>query len=235
MNTGGNQTMKEIILALQKSVLCKNMSEEQIINFIKSSSITQKQYNKGSIIFYETDKPTKLFLLMEGKVSICKDTMSGKKISITDITQCGDMFGEIYLYMKKEQYGIYTIVQEKSQVLEIDSDLFSLEKGILDSSQVIVFQNLLRIFAIKAYNMNSKLQVLSSGNLRQCLVRFLANIPQENNIIKLDMSRESMAEYLNVARQSLTRELSAMQEEGLIQVSGKNIMIVKQEELDEYL
>lgn len=227
--------MQNIIQALQKSVLCKNMSEEQIINFIKTSDITQKQYNKGSIIFYETDKPTKLYLLMEGKVSICKETMSGRKISITDITMCGDMFGEIYLYMKKEQYGIYAIVQENAQILEIDSDLFSMEKGMLDPSHVIVFQNLLMVFAIKAYNMNSKLQVLSSGNLRQCLVRLLVNMQQDNNVIILDMSREAMAEYLNVARQSLSRELSAMQQEGLIQVSGKKIIILQQEELEEYL
>jgi CRP-like cAMP-binding protein len=227
--------MKSMIQVLQNSVLCKNMSEEQIINFIETSSITQKQYNKGSIIFHETDKPTKLYLLMEGKVSICKDTMSGRKIWITDITKCGDIFGEIYLYMKMEQYGIYSFVQENTQILEFDSDLFSMEKGMLDPSHIIVFQNILMLFAQKAFNMNSKLQVLSSGNLRQCLVRFILNMQQGDNEIKLDMTREAMAEYLNVARQSLSRELSAMQEEGLIHVSGKNIVILKQEELEEYL
>jgi CRP-like cAMP-binding protein len=49
------------------------------------------------------------------------------------------------------------------------------------------------------------------------------------------MTREALADYLNVARQSLSRELSAMQEEGLIEVSGKRSIILDQERLEEYL
>ncbi|WP_099466966.1 Crp/Fnr family transcriptional regulator [Konateibacter massiliensis] len=227
--------MKEIISALRSSVLCRNMSEEQIVDFVQTSSIVQKEYQKGSVIFQEDDKPTKLYLLMSGKVSICKDTMSGRKILITEITRPGDMFGEIYLYMQMEQYNIYASVQEKAQILEFDSDLFAMKEGKLEPSHVIVFQNILTLFAQKAYFMNMKLQVLSSGNLRQCLVRFILNQQRGSNVVKLQMTREAMADYLNVARQSLSRELSAMQEEGLITVSGKEIVILQQEVMEEYL
>jgi CRP-like cAMP-binding protein len=145
------------------------------------------------------------------------------------------MFGEIYLYMKKDQYGIYAMVQENAQILEIDSNLFKMENGKIDPSHFIVFQNILMIFAQKAFNMNMKLQVLSSGNLRQCLVRLLLNMQQKEREIVLDMTREAIADYLNVARQSLSRELSAMQAEGLIKVSGKKIIILEQEKLEEFL
>lgn len=227
--------MEHIIAALQNSVLCKNMNEEQIKNFINTSSYTQKEYKKGSIIFHEYDKPAKLYLLMFGKVSICKDTMSGRKILITEITRCGDIFGEIYLYMQIEKYNIYAMVQENAQVLEFDSNLFDMKEGKLDPSHIVVFQNILTLFAQKAFYMNMKLQVLSSGNLRQCLVRFILNQQKGSNTIELNMTREAMADYLNVARQSLSRELSAMQDEGLILVSGKKIVILQQEQLEEYL
>lgn len=227
--------MENIIQTLQSSVLCKNMSEDQIKNFIKTSSIIKKQYKKGSIIFQEYDTPTKLYLLMEGKISICKNTMSGRKILVTDIVDRGDMFGEIYLYMKKEQYGIYAMVQENAQVLEIDSNLFVMEDGKIDPSHFVVLQNILMIFAQKAFNMNMKLQVLSSGNIRECLARFILNLQQKEKEIILDMTREAMADYLNVARQSLSRELSAMQADGLIKVNGKKIIILEQERLEEYI
>ncbi|PXV87320.1 CRP/FNR family transcriptional regulator [Lachnotalea glycerini] len=227
--------MEDMIFALQNSVLCKGMSEEQISNFINTSRITKRQYNKGSIIFHEQDKPVKLYLLMEGRVSICKDTMSGRKILITEITRCGDIFGEIYLYMQKEQYNIYATVQENAKIMEFNSELFAMKKGMLEPSHIIVFQNILMLFAQKAYNMNMKLQVLSSGNLRQCLVRFLFNQQMEENVIQLCMTREAMAEYLNVARQSLSREFGEMQEEGLIKVNKKTITILDQEKLEEYL
>lgn len=227
--------MDRIVSTLKSSVLCKNMSDEQIENFVKTSIISKRFYKKGSIVFHENDKPTKLYLLMEGKVSICKDTMSGRKILITEITRSGDIFGEVYLYMQVDKYNLYSVVQENSQILEFTSDLFDIKEGRLEPSHVIVFQNILTLFAQKAYFMNMKLQVLSSGNLRQCLVRFLLNQQKNSNIIQLFMTREALADYLNVARQSLSRELSALQEEGLISVSGKKITILQQEQLEEYL
>jgi CRP-like cAMP-binding protein len=227
--------MEDIIRALQTSVLCKNMSEDQIIAFIKTSNIMKRQYSKGSIVFHETDKPAKFYLLMEGKISLCKDTLSGRKIVITDISDHGDIFGEVYLYMQKKQYGIYSIVQEKTQLLEFNSDLFDMEKGKTEMSHIIVLQNLLMLLAQKAYNMNTKLQVLSSGNLRQCLIRMILNMQEGKRQITLEASREEMAHYLNVARQSVSRELSAMEKDGLIQVSGKHILILDQERMEEFL
>jgi hypothetical protein len=90
----------------------------------------------------------------------------------------GDIFGEIYLYMQKEQYNMYAIVQEKAKILEFDSNLFSIKEGKLDPSHMIVFQNILMLFAQKAFHMILKLQVLNSGNLRHCLIRFLLNLQQ---------------------------------------------------------
>lgn len=226
---------EKVLVALKNSVLCKNMSKDQIETFIKTSRVTKKQYKKGSIVFHEYDKPSKLFLLIEGKVSICKDTMSGRKILITEITRSGDIFGEIYLYMQIERYNIYAMVQEDTEILEFGSNLFDMNQGTINSSHMIVFQNILTLFAQKAFYMNIKLQILSSGNLRQRLVRFILNQQKNSNQIHLPMSREALAEFLSVARQSLSREFSAMQEEGLIEVKGKKVTILEQELLEEYL
>jgi CRP-like cAMP-binding protein len=49
------------------------------------------------------------------------------------------------------------------------------------------------------------------------------------------MTRETAAEYLNVARPSLSREISLLQKEGLLEIHGKRIVVKQQELLEKYL
>ena len=48
-------------------------------------------------------------------------------------------------------------------------------------------------------------------------------------------SRESTAIYLAVSRPALSRELSAMQKEGILAVESRTIHILDREKLEEYL
>lgn len=47
--------------------------------------------------------------------------------------------------------------------------------------------------------------------------------------------REEMADFLNVTRPALSREISAMVEEGIIRAGQGYLVILDQEALEEYL
>lgn len=49
------------------------------------------------------------------------------------------------------------------------------------------------------------------------------------------MNREQMADYLSVTRPSLSREISAMAQEGIIAVDGSLLRVLDQERLEEYI
>lgn len=49
------------------------------------------------------------------------------------------------------------------------------------------------------------------------------------------MTKEELAEYMNVARPSLSREIGNMVEEGWIALQGKNILIRDLESLEDLL
>ena len=53
--------------------------------------------------------------------------------------------------------------------------------------------------------------------------------------VKLNMSREDLANYLNVKRPSLSRELINMHRDNLIEVSGRTIKVVDIEKLADNL
>ena len=226
---------QNVIEILLNSKLCRNMTEGQVEEVIENGTSKLVTYKKGDIIFFEGDMPEKLYVLVEGKVSVCKDSASGRRMLLTDIVHPGDLFGEIYVFMEKEEYDIYALAVEHTVILEISSQLFFSKREKRASVDFVIMQNLLRLFAEKADALNEKVKVLGSGGIREKIVRYLCKNQKADGSVCLYSTREEIADYLNVARPSLSREIGKMQEDGLIEIDGKVIRIKNQEKFDEYL
>lgn len=229
-------TGKEAFLPLLKHcMLTKGMSDEEIRELLASSEVRLRHYGKGEIVFHEGETPHGLYILLAGSVNILKDTFSGRQIFISEIDEPGDMFGEVYEVLR-QPYDMYVETTKKTDLLEMSSELFSWNAGAtVTHSALKVQRNLMRIFARKAYNMHNKIKVLASGSLREKIVRFLFQQLDADGTVELTASREYLAAYLAVTRPSLSRELSAMQRDGILRVDGKKIKVLDMERFEAYL
>ena len=213
---------------LAQTSLAQGMNAEEVAELLASSDVTLRTYPKGALIFHDGEMPHSLYILLE-------DTYSGRQIFISEIDQPGDMFGEVYEVLKRP-YDMYVRAMTKVKLLEVSSHLFTLDVGETPRrSALIVQRNLMKIFAGKAYAMHTKLKILASGTLREKIVRYLFPHIDEKGQIALKVSREFIAAYLAVSRPSLSRELSAMQREGIIEARGRSIRILDMERFEGYL
>lgn len=229
------QDKEKLIAVLQKCTLCAGMGAAEIRELLDSSQVRIKEYSKGDIVFHDGDMPRCIYILLEGEVHILKDTFSGRQIFLSEIDEAGDMFGEVYDVLE-QPYDMYVEAVTKSKVLEISSHLLRFGAGgVMSKSALMVQQNLMRIFARKAYFMQGKIKVLASGSLREKIVRFLFQNLGQDGSVELSISREYMAAYLAATRPSLSRELSAMHREGILAVDGKHIRVLDMDRFEEYL
>lgn len=220
---------------LAESSLARGMNAEDLEELLAASEVALRTYPKGAIIFHDGDMPRSLYILLEGEVHILKDTFSGRQIFISEIDHPGDMFGEVYEVLRRP-YDMYVRAVTKVTLLEVSSDLFTLDVGERPRrSALIVQKNLMRIFASKAYAMHTKLKILASGTLREKIVRYLYPHVDETGRVTLTASREFIAAYLAVSRPSLSRELSAMQREGILSAAGRSIRILDMDLFESYL
>ena len=225
---------QEIKEQLKGTSLARGMTDDDVEALLASSQVRLVHYKKGEIIFHEGDVPERLFLLVSGAVRILKDTYSGRQIFLGEIRKPGVMFGEVYLFIERHAYDMFTQALAATELLEISSHM--LTQGAAEDDfgeaddperaqrvrlQGLLQRNLLRDFARKAYQMNNMMKVLASGSL--------------DGKICLSESRESTAIYLAVSRPALSRELSAMQKEGILAVESRTIHILDREKLEEYL
>ena len=232
MATGDKENAARI---LAETSLAQGMNAEEVAELLASSDVTLRTYPKGALIFHDGDMPHSLYILLEGEVHILKDTYSGRQIFISEIDCPGDMFGEVYEVLQRP-YDMYVSTTRRTTLLEVSSRLFTLDIGKTPHrSALLVQRNLMRIFAGKAYAMHTKLKVLASGTLREKIVRYLLPHIDESGCAALSVSREFIAADLAVSRPSLSRELSAMQRDGIITAAGRKICITDMEKFESYL
>ena len=224
----------ELQKILKNSPLFRGLTDEELEDFMQTSGASVRKLKKNEIIFDMEEKPEKMFILLQGAIAICKDTLSGRRIVMTNIDECGDIFGEVYLFLRKESYDFYTIaLTGDTAILNIPKNIY-VESSGKDYYHCLV-KNILEILSQKAYNLNQKLSIVTSGSLRQKISKLLLTAMDQDQRVELGMKREQMADYLGVARPSLSRELANMQNEDLIDIKGQIVEVLNVEALESEL
>ena len=89
--------------------------------------------------------------------------------------------------------------------------------------------NMMRVLAEKNILLTRKMECLSKRTTRDKLLCFLSAqaLRTGNNMVELPFNRQELADYLCVDRSALSRELSAMREEGLLRFEKNRFELVR--------
>ncbi len=212
---------------IKKSRLFAGMIQEELDSCLTCSGAVMKRYEKNQMIFRQSDRPDRLYVMVEGQVSVCRDSAMGKRTLVAAFNEAGDLFGEVYVFLEKKEYDYYAVADSASKVLEIPGSFLYRNCPNSCTHHTVLIRNMLSILAEKAYYLNQKLQILSCSSLRRKIAAVLLKSMGPDGKTDLKMNREELADYLGVARPSLSRELMRMKEEGLITLSGRRIKVTE--------
>lgn len=93
-----------------------------------------------------------------------------------------------------------------------------------DPDVVRVMANLLMEISAKFANLNRKNHLLTEPRLLIC---FNGLTPAPNGVRIMPFGQKELSQYLNVNRSALNREFSRMKEEGVIEMDGRAVRILK--------
>ena len=217
----------------RESPLFRNISDDEINELIRCSGAEIRKYHKGSFVFDQYEKPVYMYVLVSGKISVGKYYADGRQSFMTSFEKPGDIFGEILLFLEKDSYAFFAMAQDDSEVLELPKKFLTTQCGKACVFHAQLIDNLMNIFASKAYFLQNRVQILSGSSLRQRIAKALLMQMRQNPDRALSMTREELAGYVNAARPSVSRELSSMEKDGLITFHGHAIVIRNMNELEE--
>lgn len=219
---------------LLKNSLFRDIDEKEIEEMLICAKAREREFETEEYIFRQEQKPSQLFLLLEGSVMIAKDFASGKR-DVLFLVEAGEVFGEMFLFSDTESYWYDAIAQGSVKVLEIPWEFFYHFCQNACRHHQLITRNLLEIQSEKNFFMTKKLHLLSGTTLRERIAIWLLEQEAEKETIRLRMKREALADFLGTTRPSLSRELMRLQQEGLIEVGKNRIKIRNRESLEKFL
>lgn len=219
-----------------KEKVCGNMlfhgiEGESLDRMLVCSKSKVRHFEAGELIFQQEDSPTKLFLLLEGAVHIVKNFASGRKNILLSVEE-GNIFGENFLFGERERYWYDAEALSKTAVLEIPWNFFHCFCDSACAHHQQLVQNMMEILSYKEFMITKKLHIISATSLREKIAIWLLDSADEKGRVRNNMTREALAGFLGVARPSLSRELMRMQEDGLLKIQKKDIIIVKKDQIE---
>lgn len=220
---------------LMKTELFKDIERSEIIRILGCSSPSIKQYKKREIIAIEHSQFTGIGLVLEGKVSLTKETLAGDSLIISRLN-VGEVFGEISAFTKQKWLETVT-AQTDCQVLFISPDrIIGMCPEMCDGHRILI-QNMLQIVSKKAYTLHEKVEMLSLKSIRKKISTYLLEqyYIKEEPAFEIPLSRSELAKYINVQRPSLSRELVNMQDEGIVKFSRNSFEVLDLELLKKCL
>ena len=226
--------MEDIIKQIKNNPLFNNMKEDEIVSVLKCSFATVENYTDNQVLFEKDHKVNKLGIVIEGVLNLVSQKYNGNRVIVTTLEK-NDLFGEALIYTSAGNSPYDLISSGKSKVLLIPYRIFSNMCSNNCSYHNQLIKNMLTILSDKIVMLNRKMSILNAETLKGRIAVYLLSLQKSTNtmIFDMPMNRQELAEFLNVKRPSLSRELSNMQRDDIIEVYRSTVKILDIDKLRE--
>ena len=211
---------------ISKTALFQGCSEEDILNMLKHLDFRTDKYKKGNVIFGMGSIVTDIGLVLSGSVRIEHTDLWGNK-SILGIISAGGVFAESYACIPNEPMMVDAVANEDCDILFISvPKLFTPCPVCVSQNRLI--HNLVMISAEKNLQLSRRSLHTSPKTIRGRLSSYFSQqvSAQGSNKIIIPFDRQQLADYLNLDRSALSKELGKMKSDGLIEYN-KNTFVIK--------
>lgn len=209
--------MSEFIEDLKQTNLFFDMESQEIDGLLHCLCPKYVRYAKGDYIIEEGERIYDFGIMLSGHGSAIKWDLSGRVIIIS-LLKKGSEIGVILAASKDHRSPVTVQAQDDVLVLQIPFEcvLARCEKACPRHDKFM--RNYINIVAEKGLVLHERIDCLLRPTIREKVLTYLWRISheQQKKTFTIPMDRNAMAEYLNVERSALSRELSRMKRDGMI-------------------
>lgn len=227
MTTTLQQQLQDHIDILVHVSLFENIQDSELIHVLNCLGPRIKSYSKGEFITLEGDVFSGIGIVVSGRVKMTQTNEAGERIILAQAGP-GGVFGEMIAFSNKAAWVATVIADSACQIMFLKPDAIVGQCAKVCTGHKQLMLNMLKIVSNKALMMNRKVKYLSIKSMRGKLSKFLLEESRQLNRTTFDIryKRSELAEFLQVSRPSMSRELSRMKEEGLIDYYKESFQIL---------
>lgn len=212
---------------VKKVPIFRSLCDEDVQKITKM--ITHRSFEKGQALIHEGEKTDQLFILNNGQVKLSKFTVNGKE-QILDIMTCGDFFGEMNLFHDDALSNFTAYAIEDTEICLITKEDID---QIMGANPDITIKLLKEVTKRLAHTENLAQNLATKDpevRIAQMILEFCQKFGTEKDsgvMIHLPITREEIASYVGVTRETISRKLGKFEDLGLISLASNRELFVK--------
>lgn len=213
---------------LEQTTLFRAMSKEEIYHALTMLKQEELNFSKGEIILRAGETTERLGLVLRGSVTVESNDLWGNRTILSHVGE-GDIFAETYALLPGEVLLVDAVANEDCRILFLRVNgllgLPQTENGWLPKLVV----NLLTISAHKNLALSGRSFHTSPKSARGRIMAYLNTVSLQKRSKEFDIpfDRQQLADYLNLDRSAMSKELGRMRDEGLIQTRKGHFVLLR--------
>ena len=215
--------------ALHINRLFAGMDRDEINAALDALNVRYQTYEKGEIILHAGSQTDCVCIVISGSVTIENNDIWGNR-TILNIIDSNDFFAETYAILREEPMMVDAVANEKCRIMFLRiGNLFRSDFELRLWSNKLV-RNLLMISANKNLMLSGRSFHISPKTARGRIMAYLnyISLKKHSKVFDIPFDRQQMADYLNLERTALSKELGKMKREQIIDFKKNHFEILTQ-------
>ena len=201
----------------QNNMLFRGMSEGEFRACLDALSARIRRYEKGTVILRAGDRTERMGIVLSGGVTVETNDAWGNRTILSHVG-AGGFFAETFAYLDDSVLLVDVAASEDSEVLFLSLAGLKGSPG-RESWQYTFLTNLLQISMHKNRTLSARSFHTAPKTVRGRVLSYLNTVSLQKHAAEFNIpfDRQALADYLNVERTALSKELGKMRADRLLE------------------
>lgn len=215
-----------IIKLIRNNALFKNFDDKEVNAIFDCLKGRILKCSRGKIVAAEDSPAEEIGIVLEGTLLKFVTKSDGSREAQGTLKE-GEMFGEIAGYAGDKLFHYSVVAAEDVTILFITVETIVRQCSKNCAYHQKLLENTLSYMADKINTINKDTEYLIIKSMPMKIAKLIYDkyLMQGTTNVALGINRNEMAEYLNVSRPSMSREMIRMREAGIIEFRKDKIAI----------
>ncbi|MDQ1145300.1 CRP/FNR family cyclic AMP-dependent transcriptional regulator [Bacillus sp. SORGH_AS 510] len=187
-----------------------------------------RDWKKQSHVFLQGDPLENVYFIYDGRIKIYKSDINGKE-QIVAIAKKGEMFPHVGFF-RKGDYPAYAEVLEPSTLVAVPISKF--EAVLIENPELCI--KVFKVLGEKIVDLQNRLEEQILNNTYEQIIKLIIRLAQKHGqdqgdgtiLLKSEFTNKDLANMIGTTRETISRTLTKMKKDELIEVDDEGNMIV---------
>ena len=204
---------------LRETKLFEGMTEEETEAALGLLQAQERPFNKGELVLSAGEPTARMGLVLQGSVTIESNDLWGNR-TLLGLVETGEFFAETYAALLDVPLLVDVRANEPCRILFLRLTGLIRRAGAapVEPWAMKLALNLMSIMAEKSLHLSGRSFHTAPKTARGRIMAYLNTVSLQKRAKEFDIpfNRQQMADYLNLDRSALSKELGKMKNEGII-------------------